>query len=59
MPDDYVQSMSVDHVALRVPDFYEAGSEMWFGLLERKFATIGIISEAIKLNYFAGTLPPR
>ncbi|XP_076234980.1 uncharacterized protein LOC143187468 [Calliopsis andreniformis] len=48
-----------DRVGFRIPEFTPSDPELWFCILERNFATAGIVSDAHKASYVTGALGPR
>ncbi|XP_078051338.1 uncharacterized protein LOC144477487 [Augochlora pura] len=51
--------LSVDRVAVRIPEFYPNDPEMWFSMVESSFDASGITAEKTKFGYIVGALNPR
>ncbi|XP_076762910.1 uncharacterized protein LOC143430483 [Xylocopa sonorina] len=51
--------VSVDRVAVRIPDFYAADPEMWSTIAERNFEAAGITTEHTRYGYILGALPTQ
>lgn len=52
-------NVSIDRVAMRVPEFCSTDPEVWFCLLERNFSAAKVTVDSTMFDYAAGALPPK
>lgn len=53
------QASAVDHVKVRLPDFAEEYTDLWFWQVEAAFESISMTSDKKKYNTIIGQLPTR
>lgn len=52
-------TLTVNHVAVRLPSFIAADPEHWFAMVEESFACANVTIDYTRFSYAAGVLEPR